>query len=159
MQRGAPFLLKKDFTIKTLECIVDYRPYAMMGGEITEYQRKTIPLFLNHLEEVFPVDYAALLVARPDYVERYGLKSKNYIGRTAILKSLAPGEVTIGKNVFSWDGQKLESVTFDPFWFHLYNSARNTAIEAITVGIVPTPDAVIKVERNDQVTEKTVFVD
>lgn len=156
---GRPFLKKEEFTISVIKCVVDFHPYALMGGEIESYQKEVVPKFLAHLEEVFVELYKQLLVENPHYVERYNLVAKNYIGRMALLKTINPSQVDIGKHTFQWNGMSLTSLKFDPLWIDVQDQNRTKAIDQINVLIVPSDKAVIKIVSNDQVSAKTVFVD
>jgi hypothetical protein len=47
---GVPFLQKDLFTPEMVVNICQLRPTAIIGGEITSYQKEVIPLFLLHLQ-------------------------------------------------------------------------------------------------------------
>lgn len=156
---GSPFMKKYDFTIEVIKRIVDFRPYALMGGEITDYQKKEVPKFLLHLSETYPELYKQLLDANPEYVERYNLTVKNYVGRKALLKTTNPFNIEIGKHKFQWNGETLVSISFDPLWIDVVDENDRKAIDKIDVKIVPSDKAAIKIVSNDQVNPNTVFLD
>ena len=156
---GKPFIKKEEFTISVITCIVNFRPQALMGGEIKSYQSEVVPKFLAHLEEVYPEKYKELLEANPTYVERFKLTTKSYIGRVALLKTTKPALIDIGKHTFQWTGTVLNSVKFDTLWIDIVDENRTKAIETINVTVVPTDKTVIKIHSNDQVDKNTVFVD
>lgn len=156
---GKPFMKKADFTLTIIKSIVDFHPFALMGGEITCYQKEIVPKFLGHLQEIYPDLYKQLLDANPQYVEKYSLVNKNYIGRKALLKTTKPSIIVVGKHTFRWDGKALTSLKFDPLWIDVQDQNQVKAIEQIDVRIVPSDKAVIKITSNDQVSPTTVFVD
>jgi len=40
MSSGMPFIHENDFTVQTILRAINHRPHAMLGGEITDYQKK-----------------------------------------------------------------------------------------------------------------------
>jgi hypothetical protein len=156
---GSPFIKKEIFTVELIKCIVDFHPYALMGGEITTYQEEVVPKFLVHLEEVYPFLYTTLVQANPHYIAKYSLQNKNYVGRTALLRTVAPCVLEIGKNKWKWDGQQLASLSFDTLWIDVLDENRIKAIDSINVTITPSEKAVVKITNNEQVTPTTVLID
>lgn len=156
---GSPFIKKSDFTLEVIKQIIDFRPYALMGGQITNYQKVEIPKFLLHLSEIYPSLYKQVLAANPEYVERYTLTVKNYVGRKALLKTTNPFNIEIGKHKFQWNGETLVSILFDPQWIDVVDENNCKAINKIDVRIVPSDKATIKVISNEQVNPNTVFVE
>ncbi len=76
--RGNSFLKKEDWTPETIESIVNFRPMAMMGVEITRYQKEVVPTFLLQLREEDPDMYQQLIKIRPDLgkdIDHVGRKS------------------------------------------------------------------------------------
>jgi hypothetical protein len=55
---GKPFMKLEDFTPEAIVSIVRFRPYALMGGEITSYQGESVPQFLYDLKHTMPDLYA-----------------------------------------------------------------------------------------------------
>lgn len=51
---GSYWLKKEHFTKENIIELIKYRPQALFGGEITEYQKKIVPKFIIHLKENFP---------------------------------------------------------------------------------------------------------
>ena len=47
-------LLKRNFTSEFIVELINYRPRAMMGGEITSYQREEVPKFCSQLKRYMP---------------------------------------------------------------------------------------------------------
>ena len=47
---GSPFLPIEEWNLQTVVQLLDFRPHALMGGEITSYQKEIIPKFLLYKE-------------------------------------------------------------------------------------------------------------
>lgn len=156
---GSPFLKPEDFTIENIEKIVNFRPHALFGGEITDYQRKEVPLFLLHLQESYPHLYKQLIEIHPEYITRYAIEKRKSVGRKALLKTTNPAEVTVHKEKFQWDGKQLKSKTYRPLFLNVNDINGREAIEEMETIITPTDTTAIIIENESQVTEKTVFVD
>lgn len=108
------FISKSKFTIETMETLLDYHPYAMMGGEIMDYQNKEIPALLLALKIEMPEFYEQLYKnsSRVKEID----KTITFKGKTAYLKTLTPGNVElrlgfIDSQVFYWDGTVLTNET------------------------------------------------
>jgi hypothetical protein len=164
MRSGSNFLKLSDFTEENIQKIIDFRPQALFGGTIWTYQTEEVPKFLTHLQEVMPNLYSRILELRPDYIERYKLNApKNYVGRKAFVRTLAPCTfLTKGsregnyKVKWTWDGQKLTTDTD-----HAYSSTWGDVkeYESVTTTIVPSEKSVIEITDNCQVGPQTIFVD
>ncbi len=97
------FLLRKEWNVDTVCKLLDFRPQAIFGGEITSYQQEIIPKFLLHLREADTAIWEALIAERP------ALETEpNHVGRKAILKTLnRPIKWTTDKTyrvTWRWDG-------------------------------------------------------
>ena len=154
---GQPFVKKELFTIDVILSIISFCPYAMMGGEITDYQLKIIPKFIVDLQEVFPKLYYELIKIRPDLE----IKEKNFVGRKALLATVfSPSDVDMGGDIWKWNGEYLESTSKKNLPFtNIENRNGGGAIESVSIKIVPTKDAVAKIISNEQVSSETQFVD
>lgn len=82
------YIEKDNFTIDLIKRICNFRPQAIMGGVIKDYQNKTVPLFLAHLKEVMPGKYEELRQENGELT-----KEVSYIGRKALLKTVNPSDV------------------------------------------------------------------
>jgi hypothetical protein len=127
-----------------------------MGGEITDYQKKVVPLFLSHLKEVLPARYKAF---KEDYPELVGEIS--YVGRRALLRTIKPSKVHYkSKNypnlneTWNWDGKFL---IYEGGYVSKVNITKD--YDVISLVIQPTEKATIIIEDDDQVQDSTVFVD
>lgn len=153
---GLPFLAASEWNLKNVIILIDFRPYALMGGEIKGYQLESVPKFLGHLREVDVVMWASLIKVRPE------LDTKpNYVGRTAFVKTLKPG-ITIGPKdsrypvIWKWDGQLLTTNSisaYESVWSGLKN------VNQASISVIPSDDTTTVVTNNDWVYENTKFVD
>ena len=140
---------RKMLTPENIKRICDFRPQAIMGGTIRDYQAKTVPLFLHQMRELFPDEYEAFRNAYPDFT----IVEPNWIGRRAKLATCNRTiEVKdINGNVFRFDGDYLVCdcyrSAFAPF------NAKNAEIR-----IKVSDEMEVKITDNKQVTPETVFV-
>lgn len=150
------FIPIENFTKDLIKRICDYRPRAIMGGTIGSYEKEVVPLFLSHLKEVFPKLFAEFTNKYKEYGE-----SINYVGRKAYIHSLEPCDVEdkSGRypnlnNTWYWDGEHLN-----------YKSGYISSMSIVShyeiheLKIKPSENATVEITSNDQVTDKTKFVD
>ena len=126
----------------------------MMGGEIGDYQKKSIPSFLLHLREKDPEMWQKLISERPELDVK-----PNNIGREAYIKTLKPG-INIGAYDnrypvnWKWDGKVLTTKNDDAYnktWGHI-------KLESMELVAIPKDDAIIKVASEDWITSDTKFL-
>lgn len=87
MSQGIPLVPLGDFKTKEIiDSILSFRPQALMGGEIKDYQKDSVPKFKMHLLECVPEIYEEF-IGEP-------VKDISYVGRKAYISSLKDG-VTI----------------------------------------------------------------
>lgn len=165
---GKPFLNSPSFNSETAHIDYDkftsdfiyqictFRPQAMMGGEITDYQKKTVPLFLAHLKEVLPEKYEEFINQYESYSDAI-----DYVGREALLNTIKPSVVHYEASSYPkfneewiWDGKLL---TYDNGYVSSFNIAKDCEIKEIV--IKPSDDTAIKISSNEQVLDTTVFID
>lgn len=115
-----------------------------MWDRLTDYQTKTIPKFIADLSRFYPAVFALL----PED-QKSRLKTVSYIGRTADITTVAPGEYVIGSNKWKWDGNKLTGGNM------LFQPVKGN----ITITIHPETGEPVKITDNAQVTDETVFLD
>lgn len=152
MTSGNCFLKNEDFTIENIIKLVHFRPHAMMGGEIKDYQKEDIPKFLKHLSEKSPDMFKKLIDA--DEYSRQRLGDFSNIGRKAILETLNPnvGEFKdIHGGLWKWDGESLISDNSHAS-FMLVNKFSK-------LSIIPEPKQEVKITDEGQVNSDTIFVD
>lgn len=148
---GNCFLHKNAFTIHNIINICEFRPMAMIGGEITSYQNEEVPKFLKHLSEQMPEIFKEL--SREYERAKTTVNSFSHIGRKAYLNTLTPniGEfVDCHKSKWIWDGTYLTS----------YNSAASFMLvnKFSELRIKPIGEHVVTITDNDQVNKDTKFV-
>jgi hypothetical protein len=153
MKWAKDFIPKSAWTIDTIIHIVEFRPQAFFGGEISDYQKKEIPLFLQHLEEMESDMYQALLAKRPDFIQKYNLTNKNYVGRKAYLWTLTPSTVKL-RTEWNWDGQRLSTILSD-----IVSWDDKIKTTSFNCSMVPDKDVVVKITDNKQVHKGTKFLD
>lgn len=143
------------FTVDLIHRICTFKPQALMGGTISDFQKKTVPLFLAHLKELLPERYEELIVQHPNFDDKI-----DYIGRKALLKTIKPSHVYYESSnskfdeEWYWNGETLE---YEDGYVSSFNIVKDC--EIVKIVIKPSEDATIKISSNDQVTEKTVFID
>jgi hypothetical protein len=146
-----------EFNSDLIYRICSYKPQAIMGGTIQKYQKETVPLFLSHLKELLPDKYEAFINTYPKFKQ----KEINYIGRKALLKTIAPSIVHY-KSVrypkfnesWEWDGEYLRYKEG-----HVSDFSVTKDYEIVEIVIKPTDKSTVVITSNEQVTENTVFVD
>ena len=147
---GNCFLKKEDFTIDNIISIIEFRPHALMGGEIKIYQEGEVPKFLNHLKDEMPDVYKELLKRKPEIEDKRS--SLSPIGRKAYLKSIKPGTVFGKDDKWTWNGEYFlsDSVT-------VLSTPGNVKYESKEIKLKPMENQIIEIEREDQVDENTEF--
>lgn len=153
---GKVFIERELFTLPLIHAICSFKPQAMMGGEITAYQKEVIPLFLTHMEEVMPELYEEFTQAYPEFSEKI-----DHVGRKAYLKTLNPSPIfDKHKNYpnldseWYWDG---EFLTYKGGHISKISVIKDYEIE--NIAIRPTDKSVVTIADNNQVNKGTVFVD
>jgi hypothetical protein len=145
------FMPVSEFTCDKIKELCLYRPEAIMGGEITSYQKEVVPLFILHLSEIMPELYRELCDAWPR-AKKIVEKHSN-VGRKALLSTVVPnvGVLTgIHRDDWVWDGEYLTMTN---------KEASSMLVKHSEVRIKPVDGETVKICSEDQVNEKTVFVD
>jgi hypothetical protein len=70
LSSGSKFMKKEDFTVEAIVEILKLKPHAMMGGEITSYQTEAVPLFIFHLQKMFPKLFKEVVKVFPEIEEK-----------------------------------------------------------------------------------------
>lgn len=150
------YIQYEKFTPELINRICKFQPCAIMGGVITSYQNKTVPLFLAHLKEVLPNRYLEVKQSYPELI-----KEINYVGRKALLQTINPSQVHYESRnypqfneTWDWDG---EFLIYDSGYVSRFNITNQ--YEIINIKIKPTDKSEIIISDNKQVSDKTVFVD
>lgn len=152
---GVPFIRREAWTIENVLLLIDFRPQAMMGGEITAYQKEEVPRFLSHIRELDPDMWSEVIAARPELDV-----APNYVGREAILSTLTH-PITIppkdSRHPVSWIWDGLTLTTTDK---HCYSDTwGGIPCKSLVLSLAPEDDATVKVADNSWVTGDTIFVD
>jgi ribosomal protein S17E len=149
--KGNCFLPKQNFTIDNIINICEFRPYAMMGGEITSYQKEEVPKFIKHLSEIMSNIYNELC-SKYDRA-KIVVDTYSHIGRKAILNTINPNVgklIDIHKGEWIWDGEYLTSFNSKAS-FLLVNKFSEMRIK-------PEEGCEIIITDNNQVNENTKFL-
>lgn len=152
---GSPFILRSDWTLDVVLQIISFRPQAIFGGEIKDFQKETIPKFLVHLQELDPEMWEKLITVRPELN-----KKPNHIGRKAVLATLKPGIEWVESAdkypvKWHWDGTTLRTTSM-----HSYSATwGNVKVESVDIVAMPAKGATVVVQSNEWVLESTVFAD
>lgn len=148
------FIKEADFTNEKVLEIINFRPQALMGGEIKSFQAKEVPKFIQHLKEEMPYRYKALKENYPDKFETIDEVGRNYIGRTAYLKTLKVGStaIDIHGDRFLFDGEYLINENYKPSFSPFGTTGGLFKFKA-------TDDMTVKITDNEQVVESTIFKD
>jgi len=143
------FIPKNIWNLNLLDKIVKGRPTALFTGDvITTYQKEEVPILLRLVEEKYPELFTELCKINT-IASSFNQTTRNYAGRKAKLKTLAPGYVK--NKEWHWDGEVLKSPKGKAGVF--------LPCKAKELIIIPEDDAVVTVESNDMITKNTEFVD
>lgn len=82
---------KEDFTPEFIVELIKYRPYALMGGEISSYQKEYVPKFCDQLKRFMPDMYTRVCEIYPEI--RSLVENIDYTGKRAKLMTLLPGKL------------------------------------------------------------------
>ena len=112
---GNAFLKIEDFTVENILKLVNFDPHALFGGSISDYQKKSVPLFIKHLSEIMP-DLYEKVWNLSDKVKEIA-KSMTNVGRKAKLRSINPN-IGVLRDIHNgewvWDGEWLISKNTTP---------------------------------------------
>ena len=149
---GNCFIERVHFTVDNIINLVEFRPHAMMGGEIKSYQKEEVPKFLQHLKEQMPKLFNAVTQKSDHAMKLLGEFSN--IGRKAILETLTPnmGQFKdIHGGLWTWDGKALRS-TNSKTSFMLVNKIKELIL-------IPEDNQKVTITDEQQVNNNTVFLD
>lgn len=150
---GYPFVSIQHWNLQTVLAIIDFKPQAMMGGEITTYQKDVVPKFLLHLRESDSEMWSQLVKIRPQYDV-----VPNHVGRKAILQTLNYPITWSTKHdkypvTLTWDGKFVTTtsqIAFSSTWCDM-------KAESVNITIVPKVRTEVVVQSNDWVNSNTEF--
>jgi len=152
---GSPFIPRNEWTLDAVLVLIDFRPRALMGGEITAYRKEQLPRFISHIREVDPAMWTLLIKARPDLD-----KAPDYVGRRAMLSTLRhPITIPPCDNRYPvswlWNGETLTTTDSDSY----SGTWGNVKPESLVLTLIPKKDTTVIVADNSWVSDATVFVD
>lgn len=142
------FKIKVDeLTTEHLNVIYNLKPRALFDdGEISSYKKEFLRDFTVFIKDTLPELYIA-------YDEKYGFPIINYVGKKALLSTINPGEVIVGKHKATWDGTNIIVKGDKPIW------AMFKEVDEVMTIVKPSKGYTIEITNNDQVNDKTVFVE
>lgn len=134
------------------EQVCKFRPQALFGGTIAEFQQKHVPMIVHVLKEVLPDVYAELVDRCSELAER----KLDHTGRYARALTLKDGLrlTDCHGNVFVKQG---DHITCDNYNCTLVGVDGITAKGNATIAIEIGETAYVKVEDNDWVCDETEF--
>jgi len=126
---GSNFMKKDDLTPEVVCEIVKLKPQALMGGEITSYQKEELPRFLFHLKYLFPDLFNAAVKIMPGIKGRV-LSIDEHKDLECTLEDIPIGQkdgYVLSKNlkVEEWDGKKIVIIgefSDYPFFFAKFSA-------------------------------------
>ncbi len=139
---------KEDFTPEFIVELIKYRPEALMGGEITSYQKKEVPKFCNQLKRYMSDMYEKVKTIYPEIEDR--IEDIDYRDKMAKVVTLLPGKVKLSTKILEWDGSVIKAEGNQlTFW----------GLSRETVIITPDENTYVKIVDNATVTDDTEFKD
>jgi len=139
---------KEDFTPEFIVELIKYRPRAMMGGEITSYQREEIPKFCSQLKRYMPDMFDKVKMIYPEIEDR--IEDIDYIDKWAKVVTLLPGKVKLSTDILEWDGEVIRAEGSQiSFW----------RLNKEPVVVTPDENTYVQIVDNATVTDDTEFKD
>lgn len=150
-----PIIKRSDFDNEEFisKRIVNFRPKALMGGVIWDYQEKEVPKFLRWLKRLDPALFDKAKALNPDHSAFAKLSD---VGKKAVLQTLNPNIGTFvdpDGRIWTWDGKYLYSSNA-----RFYGAILKTE-EIQECRLKPKDHAIVKVTDDNQVNNNTVFID
>ena len=149
---GASFISLEEFTPEVVTKLLNFKPQALFGGEITTYQTESVPKFLHHLSELMPDLYTQVkqINSRVQGIEAQYTNVKRK-AKLYTLKTNAGKFKDIHGGEWIWDGE----------WLISKNSHASFLLvsEFDELRIRPKESAIVEITDDVQVTDKTEFID
>lgn len=133
--------------------IVNFKPVAIFGGEIKDYQEKEVPKFLTWLKELDPDLYDKVKKMNK---EHKGFLKMSNVGRKAILRTINPnvGELKdIYGCTWTWDGEYLHTNKCKASFMLIEGK------DVLEFRLKPKNDVAVVIGNEDQVNDNTIFID
>ncbi len=136
-------------TPENIKRICEYHPHALIGGVISDYQEKTVPMFLHQFSQLFPEHFKAFTEAYPDY----NIKPPNWIGRYAKLSTCSHETEYADSNGNRFHFEE-DDIVCDQYRSCFLPFDGKSAQVRMTI----TDSMKVKITDNNQVTDQTVFM-
>jgi len=146
------FIKKDEMSVDFLEDLLTYKPYALLGGVIKDYQEDVVPLMLRQIQMFAPELFGELTEAFPHFAEIV----PSFVGKYVYVKSLK-GDIDIycqGSGTFHLSEDRTTLTCKDYSSCFLPFNAKTAQLE-----IKVTEDLKYKVQSNSEVCEDTVIAD
>lgn len=146
---GHPFIKFEDFTPEVIITLVEFRPYALMGGKIRSYQKDSVPQFLYDLKHLCPRLYESAADMDSVIIERTPDPGR-FKSTPVPIGVVKPGVAcSVVKHSFVWDGKRVtfECEPDDLKWAWKCGKGN---VGPITVSFEPTPDLPVLVEDEEE---------
>ena len=152
--KGRTIIKREHFNAEFIsKKIINFTPYALLGGRIKDYQDKEVPKFLLWLKQLDNALYEEVKEMNPTHS---GFVAMTNVGRKAILQTLNPNIGTfknIHGGIWTWDGEYLSSNnTHGSFMLIETRDIQECRLK-------PKGNAVVKVSDEAQVNGNTEFID
>lgn len=147
------FVEKSLFDVEKIHRLMKWQPRSLMGGIIESFQENEVPKFKRQLKERFPALYEEYIKAHPEMKEEVEVACKNHVGRKAYLNTLNEGAVYIDCHRNRWE-KRGEWLVCDNYSTWLAVGKKSRVCMQQIVG-----DEIVPVYSNDNVSEKTIFVE
>ena len=128
--------------------LIQYKPRALFGGEITSYQKEDVPKFCTQLKRYMPTLFEQVKEIYPEIEQR--IEDIDYRGKYAKVKTLLPGIVGLSTKKLQWDGKVIRTEGRQITFWDLGDEE---------VVITPNDDTCVEILDNSTVTEETEFRD
>lgn len=151
------FIPLSEFNEDKIKEIIDFIPRDLMyRAPISEYQEKCVQKFVQHLHEIMPEMLNKFLEKYPKYKEEIQNLLKDYIGRTAYIRTMTNGSILCDCHNDEW--------IIDNGYLVCKNNDMNLIPfikykEPTEVKIKISENMTYTITNNNQVDENTVFTD
>ena len=145
---GGDIIPLNEFTPQFISELLEFKPRALMGGVIEDYQKKHIPMFCFKLKQYLPEMYNQVLAIYPRLASI--CDNISFISKKAKVKTLLPGKIKIGTHIVEWDGT------------NIITNAKELAIFGLKdekVVIDVSDDTIATIVDDTIVKEDTIFID
>ncbi len=148
------FIEKEDFTVDFIKEILESYPKSLMGGNITEYNKKVAPMILLHLKEEFNDLYCELLDKYPIFTK---FVTTN-IGRVALIKTIKKDVVFNYQNFDAvYKGDNILRILNYPSNLIFLNDVK-VSNQKIEYDLIVGDNDTIVIKSENQCDENTIFL-